>query len=161
MRPSRWVGLGAALAMLTIGAPAVAGRHHNPNWIRIRATTPLTEPTVPGTFEAFAVEGGLCPSGTTTDDATVSQAADYLRFDVRKTFTCGDGSGSFVVAIDARFHFCDPFDYGTWKIVDGTGAYTKLRGGGNLVGLYPGGDGCDTTSVVDYFRGDIRVGGRN
>lgn len=153
MNRLRWAAAGALALAIGVAAPAAAGREHDVNWIRMDGSTTIS--TGSGTFTAFAIDGGICSSGTTTDEAAVSTAADFLRFDVRKTFTCDDGSGTFVVKLVAKVHPCDRFDYGSWQIVEGTGNYEKLRGGGQLVGLYER-TACDSDRVDDSFRGSIR-----
>jgi hypothetical protein len=104
----------------------------------------------------FTAEGGVvCGSGTTDDDVVVRGGRRTVTFHVRKTFTCADGSGTFVVQIQARLQPCDATNSGNWVFVDGTGAYEGLRGAGSLVGTYAPGDSCTADRVDDHLVGSM------
>ncbi len=77
-----------------------------------------------------------------------------LFFDVRKTFSCADGSGTFTLRIRAVVRLCDPYDRGTWVVESGTGSYTQLSGSGLLVGsCLP--DACTAAGITDHLVGKM------
>jgi hypothetical protein len=138
-----------AAALVAVGAFAFSG-------------TALATPPTPAAIEVETVfaDGfgtftsstpGLCPSGTTTDMgfATAFQTNTMILFHVRKTFDCADGSGTFTAQLQVRFVFANPFDTFVWAIVDGTGAYSNLRGTGTGVGDQLAGE------VDDHFVGTV------
>jgi len=94
-------------------------------------------------FEAqtgvFTSDGSVvCASGTTSNDAFASgfQSDRGLIFHVRKTITCDDGSGTFILLIQASLGFNGGFEAtsGTWVVLSGTGRYSTLRGQGTVIG---------------------------
>jgi len=108
----------------------------------------------------FTADGdALCPAGTTTDVATVHSAGPVTTFRDLKTFTCADLSGTFTLSIVARVMDCAMNDYGTWRVVGGTGDYAGLRGHGLLVGTYYGGAGnhCDADGIDDHLTGKVKL----
>ena len=63
---------------------------------------------------------------------------------------CDDDSGSFTIEVNAAVVFGSPQDQGGWAVLDGTGDYATLSGGGNLVGTYvPDG-------IIDVYTGSLR-----
>ena len=68
-----------------------------------------------------------------------------------KTLVCDDGSGGFTISVNAATVFGSPTDQGGWAVVSGTGAYTTLKGGGNVVGTYV------TDGIVDSYTGSVRT----
>jgi hypothetical protein len=84
-----------------------------------------------------AVDAGLmCPTGDTIDIfGKVSAFETGVGFNIQlgKLFTCDDGSGEFVLKLQIRI---DPKGVNfNWLVVDGSGAYERLRGTGSGVGL--------------------------
>jgi hypothetical protein len=140
------------------GSADAGGRPGTSNQLSIDAQSRFDGPN--GTFTAQGA--GLCESGTTTaDGVSVSVDGRRLVFDVRTTFTCADGSGTWAVHIVATVEPCDAFDYGTWDVTGGTGAYRRLRATGQLVGTYMLGsstpsDSCNADGIVDHYRGTAR-----
>jgi hypothetical protein len=77
-----------------------------------------------------AVDGGLvCAEGTFdyTDNPELTEPGVRLRWEDR--YTCGDGSGTFLLGVDEYIHD-GVAAYGVWNIVSGTGDYQALNGGG-------------------------------
>ena len=72
-----------------------------------------------GSFRA--VGGSLCATGSTDSPGgtTVTERRRTLTFDLEKTFTCADGSGTFTVEIRAWYLPCRPPDRGVWTVVRG------------------------------------------
>jgi hypothetical protein len=108
---------------------------------------------VHGFVETFTATGGVvCASGTaTTDFDHFGGGGAAGSFHLTKTLTCADGSGSFTILVNAATVFGSPTDQGGWAVVGGTGAYTTLKGGGNLVGTYiPDG-------IIDVYTGSLRT----
>jgi hypothetical protein len=80
-----------------------------------------------------ATDSGLiCPAGTVVDTSLVFggfQSGRGFQVLVRKTFTCGDGSGTFFVKL-AVHAAADGTESFTWVVQGGTGAYESLHGSG-------------------------------
>jgi hypothetical protein len=108
-----------------------------------------------GTFEVSgpAVEAGLiCPEGNVYDTKYRSAGSDSKRFInlfVHKLFVCADGSGSFEMDLNLRI-FSPPRTKGTWRIVDGDGAYARLHGNGKLSA-----SGAVENIVIDLYTGKL------
>ena len=140
------------------GSADAGGRSWTSNQVSIDVQSRFDSTS--GTFTAQGA--GLCVSGTTTTDSvSVTLDGRRLIFDVRVTFTCADGSGTWAVHIVAAVEPCDAFDYGTWEVTGGTGAYRRLRATGQLVGTYMLGssaltDSCSADGIVDHYRGAAR-----
>jgi hypothetical protein len=108
----------------------------------------------PFTASGPAVDAGLmCPAGDTIDVA--SGVAGYrspagVNFRVVKHFTCTDGSGEFWVKLQVRID--SKGDNFVWVIVDGTDAYSRLRGTGWGYGLP-----IIENGVFDVYDGRVHV----
>ena len=80
-----------------------------------------------------ATDSGLiCPAGTVLDTSLVIggfQSNRGFQVNVRKTFTCSDGSGRFFVKLVAHAA-TDGTESFTWVVQGGTDAYEGLRGSG-------------------------------
>jgi hypothetical protein len=85
----------------------------------------------PETFNA----AGFCPSGT-AQSFGFHQAGQgrATTFHLYKTLTCGDGSGTLTIRVEAGLVFGSPGTVGGWSVVNGTGDYADARGGGMIVG---------------------------
>ena len=86
-----------------------------------------------------AVDSGLlCANGTFVDTGlrfAGFQSGHAGRSDVQvqvvKTFTCADGSGTFVVKLQIQADFASGLETFTWNALGGTGDYGDLRGSGS------------------------------
>lgn len=128
-----------AVTIALVGAGSARGTSGTP--VTITAQTVFGNP---GTFQTSGA--GLCASGTTTDQTSVSAlpSPNHTLFHVRKTFTCDDGSGTFTALL--QVFSSGGNDSFSWSIVGGTGTYANLRGSGSGVGIgFPG--GIDDTYV--------------
>jgi hypothetical protein len=120
----------AILATALGGIPAVA------------APPQTTTFTVVEQFEpesgVFTSDGSVvCASGTTSNDTFGSgfQSNRGVIFHVRKTITCDDGSGTFVLQLQARAGFnVGDMTFGPWVVLSGTGDYANLQGRGTVTG---------------------------
>jgi hypothetical protein len=100
----------------------------------------------------------LCESG---DSFTNFEFAAGFRgaagtFHLTKELVCDDGSGSFVIRVDAAANFVVGVGtLGGWSVVpgSGTGDYVGLRGGGSVVGLNTNTEGVD---LIDHYYGTLR-----
>jgi hypothetical protein len=83
-----------------------------------------------------AVDDGLvCAEGTIdyTDDSEPTEPGVRWRWEDR--YTCGDGSGTFLLGVDEYIHDGAAM-YGVWNIVSGTGGYEALNGGGGTDSVF-------------------------
>ena len=147
---SRALILATIVALVGFVVPAAASSPVN-----VKITSPMEFLGDTGTFEASgpAVEAGLiCPEGTVHDTEYRSRGSDSKRFInlfVHKVFVCADGSGSFEMDLNLRI-FSPPRTKGTWRIVDGDGAYARLHGNGKLTAGPAAGN-----IVIDLYRGKL------
>ncbi len=92
-------------------------------------------------FGTFTASDPLCPSGTFVDEfvggggAFNSGHVFYNASNVRKIFTCDDGSGTFTIQFHPQFTpatsaGCD--SSGPFAVIGGTGDYARLRGQGDF-----------------------------
>ena len=136
------ISTGAVGAIGAAGGPAAPssfelvfeGRHE------VAADSPL------GFWHAgkFTATGAFCSSGR----ATTLRVRGNTPADAEGTrlLTCADGSGSataLVISIDSEHG-----GTGTWRIVSGTGEYSKLRGRGTFRSTLTGGDLSDHGSIT-------------
>ncbi|HEU0235888.1 MAG TPA: hypothetical protein VFR14_05540 [Candidatus Limnocylindrales bacterium] len=100
----------------------------------------------------------LCPSGDAFTD--FHRGAGNFReagtFHLNKLLVCEDGSGAFVITVDAAANFVQgQGTTGGWSVVpgSGTGNYEGLKGGGNVVGI-----NSDTPPIdlTDSYYGSVR-----
>jgi hypothetical protein len=147
---SRRAGGGLALALaaaLLIAAPVSAGSAG-------RTTISVDNNFSTGDAPFTTTGGVLCPAGTsTTDSILITNRTGNGRaftFHGVKTFTCDDGSGSFRIRFDAATTAGSPQDQGGWSVIDGTGRYATISGGGNLVGTY------DDEGIDDVYTGFVQ-----
>ena len=127
--------LAATIAVITVVAPVAASAplqveivshmNFNPDGFNF------------GTFDASGAavdDGTICESGTVDDTGIIFagfQSERGAQIPVRKTFTCGDGSGTFFVKIQVHLDFESSTESFTWVVLGGTGDYSHLRGSGD------------------------------
>jgi hypothetical protein len=99
----------------------------------------------------FTSDGSVvCASGTTSNNTFGSgfQSERGVIFHVRKTITCDDGSGTFILQLQARLGFnVGDMTFGPWVVLSGTGDYANLRGAGTVTGTQTEG------GVTDVYIG--------
>lgn len=137
----RLIVRGVVAAVLAVGiglvsgqAPAAAARTEQVT-ITSHMTFNFPDPnTGDFTTSGPATDSGLiCAAGTVLDTSLVIggfQSDRGFQVNVRKTFTCGDGSGTFFVKLVAHAA-TDGTESFTWVVQGGTGAYEGLRGSGD------------------------------
>jgi hypothetical protein len=144
-RPLRAVAVGAIAALVVLAAPAssMAG-----------SMTVITLDSFES-GETFTATGGVvCPDGTATTDFKNfggSPNSHAGSFHLTKTLVCTDGSGSFTIVVNAATVFGSPGDQGGWAVLDGTGDYATLSGGGQIRGTYV------PEGIVDTYTGALRT----
>ena len=110
-----------------------------------------------GTFEASgpAVEAGMiCPQGDVYDTeyrSAGSESKRFLNLFVHKLFVCADGSGTFEMDLNVKI-YSPPRTTGTWRIVEGEGAYARLHGNGKLSAYR-----ASENTVIDLYTGSLHV----
>src|SRR5215210_1143948 len=123
--------------------------------------TDITFPEEGEPFGTFTALDPLCPSGTFVDEfvggggAFRSVHVFYHASTVRKMFTCADGSGTFTILFHPQFTPATPAgceEAGPFTVIDGTGAYTQLRGHGDFC-VFPSGDGFTETFTGTFTLG--------
>ena len=96
----------------------------------------------------FTSDGSVvCPSGTTSNNTFGSgfQSDRGVIFHVRKTITCDDGTGTFILQLQARLGFnVGDMTFGPWVVLSGTGRYESLHGAGTVTGTQTEGGVSDT-----------------
>jgi len=102
---------------------------------------------VPGTFTSN-IPG--CATGRSYDVRGMVQLRPGV-FRGTRMFVCDSGIGSVTVNLSARFG--DGGSVGSWSIVAGSGAFSRVHGAGGLVGT-PLEDG-----IQDNYTGTVTVAG--
>jgi len=121
---------GSTLLAVTLGlgaAPAVA---------QATGTVFRVVEIFDGSPGVFTSDGSVvCPSGKTSNVTSRTEfGGGRTLFNVQKTVTCNDGSGTFVLQIYAFSGFAGDGTFGPWFVRSGTGDYANLRGNGRVVG---------------------------
>ena len=150
--------LAASMALVVITGPVAAA---SPQPVTI-ASHVTFNPDGPN-FGDFAITGKaadshlICASGTFVD--TGIQFAGFqsdrggrsvVQLQVHKTFTCGDGSGTFFVKMQIQADFNTGLETFTWVVQGGTAAYGNLRGSGSG-GTVRDADGNGNTNTFTGF----------
>jgi hypothetical protein len=148
--------LAVLIALLLLGIVVVPAMAIKPLDVQINVPENSVGP-IPDNFTASGpavFDGILCPSGTVIDlDWWTSgpPAGNFRILHVTKQFTCDDDSGSFDVDLVVRLDLVTDETTANWKVVGGTGDYSKLKGNGKLIGT-PGGIGA---IIDDEYLGKL------
>lgn len=95
----------------------------------------FSNPAVPFEVSEAAVAAGLCEGGLVTGDAESEKSPTEWSWDENE-FRCFDGSGAWTQRIERRLADSERsidggwHEVGIWRIIDATGGYAGLRGGG-------------------------------
>lgn len=101
----------------------------------------------------------LCPEGDaiTDFDFGAGNFGAAGTFHLDKLLVCDDGSGSFVIRLDAASNFVvGNGTSGGWSVVPGSGTddYVGLKGGGHVVGVNQEDPVVD---LIDFYFGSLRL----
>jgi hypothetical protein len=124
MRQIKFLYLAIVLCMIAISTMSFKPypRHHRAK--RITITAVYNFATFPNVVGTFTTGGASHVSGTTT--MAIHQYANGTRANCDVVLTTPKGT------VSIRQHCNLAANYGTWKIVCGTGAYEELKGHGTL-----------------------------
>ncbi len=146
----------ASILLLTLSVIPAAATTPNLD-VSIVVTTHFYADQLPsGPFVAdgpAVVAGLICPSGETQDlqsRPTGWRSFRATNYHLDKQFTCDDGSGTFILHMQARI---DPMkgDIANWNVDGGTGDYASLHGSGKLFGVFFE----DGSGVTDNLTGTV------
>ena len=110
--------------------------------------TDITFPEEGEPFGTFTASDPLCPSGTFVDEfiggggAFRSGRVFFGASNIRKVFTCDDGSGTFTIQFHPQFTPATSAGCGSsgpFAVIGGTGDYARLRGQGDFCVFSEGG----------------------
>jgi hypothetical protein len=153
-RKITWAGLVTLLTLGLVAAPAMAMK---PLAVHIEVAEDTVGPIADDFYASgSAVDAGLmCSSGTVIDLpgawASGPPSGTFTILHTSKHFECDDGSGTFDVRMVVRLDLTSGGTTANWIVIGGTGAYSTLKGNGNLVGI-PGGTGA---IIDDYYDGKL------
>ena len=135
------IGLVATLALAT-GAYATS-----PEPVTITAEAGPT-----GVGDPFVSTGGIvCAAGEVSNAGghfVGWQNQVHAQILLVKHFECDDGTFDVLLRVSLDFATCDTV--ATWSVLDGTGAYERLRGAGTLTGE----SDCGET-IIDSYVGSM------
>jgi hypothetical protein len=138
--------LAASLALATVIGPAAAAQPKPQPITIVSDMTVVGMPHNEGLFDT--VRGPICTSGTVADTRLVwivggPDVNPYV-LTVNKTFSCGDGSGTFFASLLVRGSGGN--ETFSWVILGGTGKYQSLFGlGSGSTVPFEGGGGFTNT----------------
>ncbi|HYO44102.1 MAG TPA: hypothetical protein VES19_12960 [Candidatus Limnocylindrales bacterium] len=131
------LGIVASLALAAVPASAAGGAP-----VRIVLDVNFDDGT-----ETFTATGAFCPAGTAESSEARTTGRGATVFHLSKTFTCSDGTGTLTIDLSAAFVWVRGGTVGSWRAVDGTGAYAGARGGGQITGQ------GTPTGIIDTYAG--------
>ena len=145
--------LAASLALVTVIGPVAAADPKSQPVTIVSDMAVVGLPHNLGTFDT--VRGPICTSGTVADTRLVwivggPDTNSYV-LTVNKTFTCGDGSGTFFARLLVQG--TGGVETFIWAILGGTGTYRHLFGlGSGSTVPFEGGGGVTNTYTGYLFR---------
>jgi len=137
----------ALVATLAMAATALA--------TQARPVTITVESTIGGSDDPFVATGGVvCDEGDVSNargNFVGWQSNTQAQIQLIKHFECEDGTFDVLLRVALDFATCDTV--GTWAVIDGAGAYERLRGTGSLTG-----DGdCGGNTILDVYEGSMHL----
>ena len=126
-----------------------------PSGVNIEVESSLLGAPSPFVASGPAVDNGLiCAEGTVVEASGMVTGSSQNGFNWHgiKYFTCDDGSGEFLVNLQARIDFRKGTTF-NWNVISGTGTYEDLHGAGGGVGL----EICGPECVFDVYDGGVHV----
>jgi hypothetical protein len=151
-----FIRLGILIVVLSLGFSASPVMAAQPLDVHIEAPTTIDTTDV-DTFTAtgpFVDAGGLCPSGDVSEVFVATSGppgGTFRNLRIVKHFVCDNGSGTFDVKLNVRLDLTTSYTTASWKVVEGTGAYTRLKGNGKLIGI----PDVPNTSILDIYDGQM------
>ena len=148
----------AVVALVLVAFPVASSAASPPEDVTFEVDTDFINGATGGPFVASgpAVDDGLvCATGDTIDvfaKASGFQSERGFNIQVIKLFTCDDGSGDFEIKLQVRIDQ-QGINF-NWAIVGGTGAYERLHGSGDGVGLPPP---AGTDGDFDVYPGKVHI----
>jgi hypothetical protein len=139
-----WIGavVFALVASLALATSAFASQPQ-PVTITVTETGPGAEP--------FDSTGGIICAHGIVSEATrnfVGWPSDkQAQILIVKHFECADGTFDVLLRVSLDFATCDTI--ATWSVLDGSGAYERLRGAGSLTGV------GECESILDVYTGSM------
>lgn len=123
--------------------------------VQIEAETSLLGALSPFVASGPAVDDGLiCSNGEVIDlsGKVTGFSPSGFNFQSIKHFICDDGSGEFLVNVQARIDFRKGTTF-NWNVIGGIGGYEDLHGAGSGVGL----ELCGPDCVFDVYEGGLHI----
>lgn len=147
------------LALALLVAFALPAAATPPTDIGISVESSFGGDPAPFTASGPAVDDGLiCSAGVVVDDSrkVTGFSPNGFNFQGIKHFYCDDGSGEFLVNMQARIDFRKGVTF-NWNVLSGTGDYVDLHGSGKGIGL--GGVPCGDPDecVLDLYEGGMHI----
>ena len=107
--------------------------------------------------DPFTATGPVCPSGGVVNafnSGLVGGGSGHAQILIGKLFACAGSPGdTFEVLLRVTLNFEDGSTIGTWNVLDGTGAFSKLHGNGTLAGT----PDPSTPLIVDVYDGTMHI----
>jgi len=126
-----------------------------PIGVNIEVETSLLGASGPFMASGPAVDDGLiCDTGEVIDSSGKVSGISPKGFNFQgiKQFICDDGSGEFLVNVQARIDFSRGTTF-HWNVLGGIGDYEDLHGAGSGVALSVCGPNC----VLDVYDGSLHI----
>jgi hypothetical protein len=126
-----------------------------PSGVNIEAETSFLGTLGPFVASGPAVDNGLiCDKGEVIDYSgkVTGFSPNGFNFQGIKHFICDDGSGEFLVNVQARIDLSGGATF-NWNVLGGIGDYEDLHGAGSGVGLPICGPDC----VFDVYDGGLHI----
>lgn len=155
----RWRRCLVAVAVVG-GSILVAGPASAESPEAVDFTVSETKAGGPGTLIESDIEGCSTLATVETLDPSVTTTGAVITFAGTKIVDCGEGN-TFTLTFRARVTGCSSTDFGTWRLVDGTGSFAGAKGQGQLLGTYTYEDGpgtqCENDGIDDRYTGKIKL----
>lgn len=153
--------LAASMALVVVVGP-VAAASPQPVSIASHVTfNPDGQNSGDFAISGKAVESGLiCAAGTFVDTGILFAGyqsdrggRSVIQIQVRKAFTCGDGSGTFFVKMQIQADVATGLETFTWVVQGGTDDYANLRGSGSGSTVRDADENGNTNTYTGFLVG--------
>ena len=137
-KPFRTVSISLLLVLTILLLSATAAFAAAPLGFHMEVTEIINGSGETFTASGPAVTAGVvCPTGTTSDVVVNTYGppnGNYQFLYILKSFTCGNGSGTFFIKMRVKLDLNSGYTTAKWQFTNGSGLYNHLRGHGTLVG---------------------------